>query len=313
MKVVIPGGTGQIGQILDRELRQRGHEVVVISRSASDPSLRWDGVHDGPWMDVIDGADVVINLAGRTVNCRYNWRNLNQMMASRLDSTLAIGRAIARAKKPPRVWLQQSTASIYPHTPTGPANEEATPINGGEHPDSPDYWMYSVHIARAWELALDSCDTPDTRKVALRTGYTMSHDAGGVFDWMLWLVDWGLGGPFCGGQQYISWITGQDYAAAVMHLIETDDVAGPVNMVAPHPVTNSKFMAALTAEVAPALALPIARWMAQIGAVFLRTDVELMLKSRRVVPSRLLESGFQFQTSTWTEAVPGLVSEVRGR
>ena len=188
MRIVLVGGTGQLGTVLRRELEGAGHEVAVVGRSVADPSLRWDGRSPGPWHAAIDGSDVVINLAGRSVNCRYTWANLNEMMASRVESTVAVGRAIAAAERPPRVWLQASTASIYAHT-HGPAHTEASGVLGGHEPGVPDYWAYSTHIGRAWELALEAAETPRTRKVALRIAFTMSPDHGGVFDWLCWLVE----------------------------------------------------------------------------------------------------------------------------
>lgn len=308
MRIVIPGGSGQVGQVLARGLRARGHTVQIIGRSVADPALRWDGRTPGPWCEAIDGADAVISLAGRSVSCRYHWANLNEMFASRVDSALAVGDAIARAARPPKVWIQASTASIYRHSTHTPA------VDGGPlgRTDSatvagtPDYWAYSMHIARAWELALAAVPTPHTRKVALRLGFTMSPDPGGIFDWLMWLVRWGLGGPFVGGEQYVGWIGDRDLVRAVCFLIERDDLAGPVNLTAPTPLPNRAFMATLRRAAGVSWGLPIARWMARIGAVFLDTDIELMEKSRRVLPQRLLDAGFVFEQPTWEQAAPDL-------
>lgn len=312
MRIVIAGGTGQIGQILTRGLEGRGHTVQILSRSATDPALKWDGRTDGPWMATLDGADAVINLTGRSVNCRYHWANLNEMMASRIDSVLAIGRAIRAARRPPAVWLQASTATIYAHT-HGPAHDEATGHLGGNVPGTPAYWAYSVHIARCWELALDSVQTPTTRKVALRLGFTMSPDQDGIFDVLVWLAERGLGGPFCGGDQYISWIGDRDLVGAVDLLLHRDDLEGAVNLTAPEPIRNRSFMALLTRAVKAPVALPVARWMARLGAVWLQTDIELMEKSRRVVPQRLLDAGYVFESPTWADALPDLLARLRRR
>lgn len=302
---MIAGGTGQLGSVLARGFTDHDHEVRVIGRSVTDPDLRWDGRTAGPWTQAIDGADVVINLAGRSVNCRYHWPNLNLMMQSRVDSCLAIGRAIEQARRPPAVWLQASTASIYAHT-YGPAHTESTGELGGREPNVPAYWAYSVAIARAWELAQQSCQTPHTRKVALRLGFTMSPDPGGVFDWLMWLVRHGLGGPFQGGRQYVSWITGVDVARAVTFLVH-HELEGPVNLTAPQPLPNRAFMAHLREAAGVRWGLPIASWMAEIGAVALRTDTELMAKSRRVQPARLLDAGFAFHRPDWSIASQDLV------
>ena len=309
MRIVMPGGTGQIGTFLDRWLTDRGHQVLVIGRGVSDPSLRWDGRAQGAWSEVIDGADAVINLTGRSVNCRYHWRNLNEMMRSRIDSTLAVGQAIAAAEHPPAVWLQASTATIYAHT-LGAPNTEGAGTLGGLEPDVPPYWAHSVAIARSWELALASIDTPRTRRTALRTGFTMSPDPGGVFDVLMWVVNRGLGGPFCGGSQFVSWIVDEDLARAVEFLL-AHELDGPVNLTAPNPLPNRAFMAQLRRHAGVAVGLPVTPWMAEVGAAMLRTDTELMRKSRRVVPERLLHAGFQFRWPTWDAAAASLVSRWR--
>lgn len=309
MRIVMPGGTGQIGGFLARHFRAAGHEVLVIGRSAADPALRWDGKHDGPWFEAIDGADVVLNLTGRSVNCRYHWANLNEMMASRIDSTLAVGRAIEAAARPPKVWLQASTATIYAHNLGDPFGEDGR--IDPQDPSTPAYWGYSVHIARCWEVALDAARTPHTRKVALRTGFTMSPDRGGVFDVLMWLVRRGLGGSFLGGQQYVSWVVDEDMAAILDFLIARDDLEGPVNLTAPTPLPNAAFMAELRRAAGVPVGIPILPGMAELGAVILGTDVELMKKSRRVVPQKLLDAGFQFRWSTWGPAADALVSRWR--
>ena len=306
MRIVITGGTGQLGTVLARFFRGEGHEVAVVGRSVADPALRWDGRSEGPWVQAIDGADAVINLAGRTVNCRYTWPNLNEMMRSRLDSAMAVGQAIAAAAKPPKVWLQASTATIYAHT-HGPAHTEATGVLGGGEPDVPAYWTYSVHIAKAWELALAAANTPHTRRVALRTGFAMSPDPGGVFDVLMWLTRRGLGGTFYGGKQYVSWIHDDDLTAMIAFLLEHDGIEGPVNLTAPEPLTNGAFMAILRQAAGVPFGLPVLPGMAELGAVFLKTDVELMRKSRRVVPQKLMDAGYSVRMPTWEQAAPDLV------
>jgi hypothetical protein len=304
MRIVIPGGSGQLGRVLVRWLEAEGHDIQVIGRSVSDPALRWDGVHDGPWMDAIDGADAVINLAGRTVNCRYHWDNLEEMMRSRVDSALAVGRAIAAANDPPAVWLQASTASIYPDS-DGPVFDEDCPVGPRSTGRAPAYWSYSVSIARAWELAQQASITPHTRKVALRTGFTMSPDRGGVFDVLLWLVRCGLGGRYRSGRQFVSWIGDRDLGRALTFLLDSD-LQGPVNLVAPEPIPNARFMAELRAAAGQPVGLPILPGMDTVGAWLLSTDGELMHKSRRVVPKRLLDAGFTFAAPVWADAAVDL-------
>lgn len=235
MKVVLPGGTGQVGAVLDRALTAAGHEVVVLTRSPKrEREIAWDGETIGPWAEAIDGCDVVINLAGRSVSCRYTDENLRDMMDSRVNSARVVGEAIAAAVRPPRVWLQMSTATIYAHR-FDAANDEATGVIGGSEAGVPDYWAYSVEIAKNWERAQAQAPTPGTRKVALRSAMVMSPDRGGVFDVLLRLARLGLGGPVGGGAQYVSWIHDEDFVRAVEFLIARDDIEGPVNLASPAP------------------------------------------------------------------------------
>ncbi|MFF8195292.1 epimerase [Streptomyces bobili] len=312
MKIVVPGGTGQVGTLLRRALTAAGHEVVVLSRRPQRPGdLAWDGRTPGPWTDAVDGSDVVINLAGRSVSCRYTPANLREMMDSRVNSARVVGEAIARAARPPRLWLQMSTATIYAHRFDAP-HDEATGIIGGTEPDVPDYWSYSVGIARNWEREQEAADTPHTRKIALRAAMVMSPDRGGVFDVLSKLTRLGLGGPVAGGAQYVSWIHDRDFVRAVGFLIDREDLAGPLNLAAPTPLPHRAFMRALREAWGVPVGLPATRSMAALGAFALRSDTELLLKSRRVVPGRLLEAGFAFDRPAWPEAATDLVRRRRG-
>ncbi|MCA0144072.1 TIGR01777 family oxidoreductase [Blastococcus sp. LR1] len=321
MKIILPGGTGQVGGVLRRALAARGDEVVVLSRRPEqlEDGVRhvlWDGRTLGAWADEIDGADAVINLAGRTVSARYNDRNLRQMMDSRVDSTRVVGEAIERAAQPPTVWLQMSTATIYADARSRPddlPHDETNGIIGGEEPDVPLYWEYSVRIARRWEETQAAADVPGTRRVALRAAMVMTPDRGGVFDYLSWMARVGVGGPVAGGRQYVSWIHGDDFVRAVELLLEREDIEGPVNLAAPEPVTQRALMRSLRRAWGRRPGLPATAWMAEIGAFVLRTDTELLLKSRRVVPGRLLESGFVFTHPTWDGAARDLVAERRRR
>ncbi|MFF8232147.1 TIGR01777 family oxidoreductase [Streptomyces caelestis] len=311
MKIVIPGGTGQVGIVLKRALCAAGHDVVVLSRRPRrQDEVHWDGVTPGPWAEEIDGSDVVVNLAGRSVNCRYTPANLREMMDSRVHSTRAVGEAIAAAARPPRVWLQMSTATVYAHRYDAP-NDETTGVIGGTEPDAPGYWAYSVDIAKAWEREQETANTPHTRKVALRAAMVMSPDRGGVFDVLLRLARLGLGGPVAGGAQYVSWIHDQDFVRAVEFLIARDDITGPVNLAAPAPLPHREFMRALRRAWGVPVGLPATRWMAETGAFVLRSDTELLLKSRRVVPGRLLDAGFTFGRPDWPAAADDLVRRLR--
>ncbi len=312
MKVVIPGGTGQVGSILDRALTADGHDVVVLTRSPQgERQVRWDGSTLDVWAQQIDGSDVVINLAGRSVSCRYTPENLEAMMRSRVGSARVVGEAIAAAARPPKVWLQMSTATIYAHR-FDAGNDELSGQTGGNETGAPGYWAYSIDIARNWEAAQEQAATPRTRKVALRSAMVMSPDRGGVFDVLSWLARLGLGGPVAGGRQYVSWIHEHDFVRAVRFLVERDDLTGAVNVAAPAPLPQREFMRVLRSAWGRPLGLPVTPWMAEIGAFVMRSDTELLLKSRRVVPGRLVEAGLQFDYPNWTVAAAELVARRRG-
>jgi TIGR01777 family protein len=313
MKIVIPGGSGQVGTFLARAFQQDGHEVIILSRKPTNAAwsvVKWDAERLGSWTMELEGADIVINLAGYSVNCRYNAENRRLIEESRVKSTKILGNAIAHAAHPPRVWLQSSTATIYAHRYDAP-NTEATGILGGSEPNAPDTWRFSIAVARSWESAINESETPNTRKVLLRSAMTMSPDRGGVFDTLLGLVRHGLGGRAGDGRQYVSWIHDQDFIRAIYWLIEHNELEGAINLTSPNPVHNSEFMKTLRAAWGISFGLPATGWMLEIGASVLGTETELILKSRRVTPGRLLQSGFVFQFPTWTEAAQDLCNRWR--
>lgn len=307
MKLLLPGGSGQVGTVLARAFHADGHEVVVLSRKPAPAPWRvvaWDAEAVGDWAAELDGADAVVNLAGRSVNCRYSRKNRRAIIDSRVQSTHAVGKALALAKRPPRVWLQMSTATIYAHRFDAP-NDEATGLLGGTEPGVPDTWRFSIEVATAWERAAVEARTAHTRQVLLRSAITLSPDPGGAFSVLLGLVRRGLGGTSGDGRQYVSWVHDRDFVRAVRWLIDSD-LAGPVNVAAPHPVPNAEFMRTLRQAWGAKVGLPATRWMLEVGAFFMRTETELILKSRRVVPGRLLEAGFTFDFPTWAEAAADL-------
>jgi uncharacterized protein (TIGR01777 family) len=319
MKIAIPGGSGQIGTFLARALARSGHEVVVLSRNpaaatdlASAPwrTVHWDGESLGDWTCEIDGADVVVNLAGRSVNCRYGAANRTAIMQSRVKSTRILGEAIARARRPPPTWLQASTATIYAHR-YDAANDEATGILGGDEPGVPETWNFSIDVAKSWERVFTEAAVPKTRRVALRAAMAMNPDRGSTFDLLLGLVRRGLGGRAADGRQYMSWIHHEDFVSAILWLIDHTEISGTVNLAAPNPVPNSEFMKTLRDAWGIRIGIPATRWMLELGAWVMRSETELILKSRRVVPARLLQGGFEFKFPTWPEAARDLCAEWR--
>lgn len=314
LRIVIPGGTGQVGNILARHFHEQGHSVTVIARHPLEAEWRvltWTGQDLGPWTEAIEGADAVINLAGRSVNCRYNGANRREIKNSRILATSLVGQAIAQAKTPPRIWMNASTATIYRHSVDRPM-DEATGEIGGNEPGAPEKWRFSIDVATSWERTFFSAETPRTRKVALRSAMTMSPDPGGVFDHLLWLVRRGLGGASGPGTQYISWIHDVDFTRAIEFLIAREDLDGVVNVASPCPVTNRKFMCCLRrAYCTSYIGLPAPTWILSIGAVFMRTETELILKSRRVVPKRLLDAGFEFHFPNWRSSCQDLINRWR--
>lgn len=315
MKIVISGGTGQVGTILARAFEADGHEIVLLSRKAEQLKWRvvqWDAETLGDWAREIDGVDVIINLAGRSVNCRYTPENRRQIMDSRVNSTRVVGEAITRAANPPRIWLQSSTATIYAHRFDQP-NDEITGIIGGGEKDAPDTWKFSIDVARSWERAAEEADTPRTRKVLLRSAMTMSPDREGIFDTLLGLVNKGLGGTAGDGRQYLSWIHDRDFIRSINWIIEREELSGAINLAAPNPLPNREFMRVLREAANVKIGLPATELMLEVGAFFMQTESELVLKSRRVVPTRLLDSGFTFEFPNWAEAAQDLCQRWRGK
>lgn len=315
MKVVLGGGTGQLGTILARAFHGAGHDVTVLSRrpvTAPWRGVSWDARRTGAWVEAMNGADAVINLAGRSVDCRYTAANRQAILESRVQSTRAVGTAIAQLQRPPRVWLQMSTATIYAHRFDSP-NDEATGVLGGTEADAPASWRFSIDVARAWESAVAESETPNTRKVLMRAAMVMSPDKGGVFDTLLRLVRVGLGGTIGTGRQYVSWIHHLDFVRAVEWLIDHEEMEGAINLSASHPLPNADFMRTLRSAWGIRFGLPSAAWMLEVGAFALRTETELVLKSRRIVPGRLLASGFVFQFPEWPAAARDLCQATRAR
>jgi uncharacterized protein (TIGR01777 family) len=272
--------------------------------------VRWDGLTRGSWARELENADVVINLAGRSVDCRYTPANRKENQDSRVNSTRVIGEVIRNLAQPPRIWMNMSTATIYRHALDRPMDESTGEIGGGE-PDVPATWRFSYVVATRWEQEFLAASTPQTRRIALRSAMVMNTDRGGIFDTLLRLVRCGLGGAAASGQQFISWIHGLDFLRAIDFLIECGELSGAINIASPHPLPNREFMAELRAAWGAPTGLPSRRWMLEVGAFLLRSKTELILKSRRVIPGRLSAAGFSFLFPQWRAAVQQLVARRR--
>jgi len=305
-KIVLAGGSGQVGSILKRYFSAVGDQVIVLSRQTSAESVHWDGHTFGEWTRELEGADLLINLAGRSVNCRYNARNRYAILSSRIHSTQILGEAMERAKNPPPLWMNASTATIYRHA-LDRDMDEYTGELGGREADAPEKWCFSIEVARQWEEAFAAAHTPRTRKVVLRSAIAMSADRGSPFAILLGLVRKGLGGRQGPGQQFVSWIHEADFVSAIEFLFARKDLEGVVNLAAPNPLPNWQCMKALREAWGISFGLPATSWMLELGTFLLQTETELVLKSRRVVPTRLLQAGFTFQFPKWDEAARDLV------
>jgi uncharacterized protein (TIGR01777 family) len=308
-RVLVFGGSGHMGAVLNRNLDPSRYHLTIVTRNPrTADEIAWDGKTLGDWTNALETTDAVINLAGRRVHCRYNKANLQEMMESRIQSAQVIGQAIARAKNPPAVWLQASTATIYAHT-FGDANDELTGVLGGGEPGVPEVWNFSIQIAKNWEAELDAAEVPGTRKIALRTAIMMGIDKDSAFDIFSGLAGLGLSGKIGNGQQFVSWIHEVDLARSVEFLIESD-ISRPVNLASPNPVAQAEFAKDLRAAWGVQFGLSATPWMAAIGAWLLNGDTELVMKSRRVIPTRLTQAGFQFKYPTWSEAARDLAARL---
>ncbi len=293
-RIVIAGGSGFLGRALASHFHKRGCAITILTRfpESADPAARgigWDASTIGDWVSELEGAAAVINLAGRSVNCRYNKQNRELILESRILSTRILGKAIARCKSPPAVWLNASTATIYKHT-FGPGWDESGRIEST--PEARD--EFSIEVAIAWERAFNEAQTPSTRKIAMRTAMVLGRDKNSVFPMLRRLTQLGLGGKMGHGRQFVSWIHEQDFCRSVEWLIANERFSGVVNIAAPNPVSNAEMMKIFRETFRIPIGLPAAKWMLEIGAFVLRTETELIIKSRRVFPLRLVESGFTF-------------------
>ncbi len=314
-KIVIAGGTGFIGRNLAKHFAA-DNKVVILTRSVSSENnafvdftiasdstgniklVRWNGISIGEWKSEIDGCDLVINLAGKSVNCRYNEKNKKEIFESRINATKAIGEAIHNSVVPPKLWINASSATIYRNA-TDTAQDEFT----GEVEND-----FSVQVCKRWEKALFEERTPFTRKIAIRTAITLG--VGGVMVPYFNLLKFGLGGRQGNGKQMYSWVHIDDVCCAIEFMFKRNDMEGVYNLSSPNPVSNQFFMATLCKATGQKVGLPAYKWMLKIGAWLIGTETELILKSRWVLPAKLIQAGFRFKYPLLEDAVKNIVEQV---
>ncbi len=313
--IILAGGSGFIGQEICNWFG-RNNSIVILTRQLPEQQtntfgenniakevmeniryVKWDGIHAGSWMKEFDHADIVINLAGKTVNCRYNEKNKREIIDSRINSTKAIGMAIQQAVNPPELWINAASATIYPNATDAPRDESFTDFSND----------FSVQVCRLWENTFYDHRTPFTRKVALRMAITFG--LGGVMTPYFNLLKAGLGGQQGNGKQMYSWVHAEDTCRMIDWLEEHKELEGTFNCSSPNPVSNKIFMQTLRKLTNTTFALPAFAWILKIGAKLIGTETELILKSRWVLPTRILQSGFQFQYGILEEAMKNIISK----
>jgi len=301
-KLILAGGTGFLGQAIINKFSASCNRIIVLTRGAERTDknvtyLHWDGKTTGKWAEEIDGADVLINLTGKSVDCRYTAENKAEILSSRINAAKVLGIAVNNAQNPPKLWMNAASATIYRN-----AEDRAMDEYDGEYGSG-----FSVEVCKAWEKAFDDVVAPRTRKITIRISMVLGK-GGGVMPVLKKLVKFGLGGTMGKGTQYISWIHEEDFVNALAFFIEHETSAGAYNLAAPDPMPNREFMAVMRKKMNRSIGLPAAEWMLEIGAFFLRTETELILKSRRVVPTKLLKEGFVFVHPQTEEALENLLN-----
>lgn len=291
-KIVIAGGSGFVGKYLTQKFTGLGYEVIIISRQANH--INWNNAND--IIAALENAEMLINLAGKSVDCRYNEKNKQEIYNSRINTTRSLGEAILQCKNPPALWINSSTATIYRHAEDRPMTESAGEIGSG----------FSVNVATNWEKAFFDFKLTQTRQIALRMAIVLGKD-GGVILPLKNLVRFGLGGKQGSGNQMFSWIHIEDVYNIISYIQQHKALNGVFNTAAPNPVTNKSLMQIFRKFMKPMIGLPSPKWLLKMGAVFIKTETELVLKSRWVIPERLLQSGFVFKFATIDAALKNIL------
>jgi uncharacterized protein len=287
-RIVLAGGSGFLGQSLAKELLARNYEVVVLTRVPRERSdgvreVEWDGARVGEWIKFLDGAEAVVNLAGKNINCPHTPENLHELTGSRVNSVRAIAAAYENVKIPPRVWIQAGAIGFYGDT-GGDLCDEATP-SGSDN---------LAEVCRQWESAFNSTKMPLTRKVLLRIGFVLGHD-GGALPVLAKLAKWFLGGTVGSGEQCISWIHIADLTRVFVDAIDKDNLSGAFNAVAPNPVTNKEFMRELRRALHRPWSPPAPEFAVRLGSRLMKSEPSLALAGCRCAPKRFIEAGFNFK------------------
>ena len=300
-KIIIAGGAGFLGQVLTDHFSALGDIVTVLTRGLSREEqnvkyINWDGESLSSWEECLEGADVLINLSGRSVNCRYNTKNKYEIYESRLRSTRVLAEALRTCEKIPKLWINMASATIYRHAEDRPMDEMSGELGSG----------FSVDVCQRWEKAFNDEDIEGVRKVCLRTAMVMGA-TGDFLKMMRKLTCLGLGGRQGSGNQYVSWLHENDWVGMVEFLIQNKELEGTFNLSSPHPEPNDKMMAYLREACGIKFGLAAPVFLVKIGAFFMRTEAELPLKSRRVIPGRLIKAGYAMKFPDMRRALLDLI------
>ncbi|QWX83037.1 TIGR01777 family protein [Cellulophaga sp. HaHaR_3_176] len=299
-KLIIVGGSGFLGNAIAKHFVNTFKDIVILTRGASETKngiryTSWDAKSVGSWAKEFDNCDVLINMVGRSVDCRYTKKNKSLILSSRVDATKVLGEVLLKSEKPPKIWLNSSTATIYRHSLDLQMDEISGEIGNG----------FSVEVAKAWEKTFFASPLKNTRKIALRTSIVLGKNGGALVP-LKKLAQIGFGGKQGNGNQFFSWIHITDFLRSIDFIIKTENIEGPINIVAPQPCTNAYLMEKIRKSISIGFGIPLSEKILKIGALCIQTETELILKSRNVIPGRLLNKGFEFQYPTIEKALNDL-------